>query len=429
MTNKKLLKEISAWERENIITPDAADTLRERYSSGGKNTLITIFSILGSVLIGTGVVLLFATNWKNMSLTAKTLVSFLPLVIGQGLAVFTVARKYGSTLFRESAAILYTAGIFATVAMISSSFRLGTRSEIYVLICALMCLPVIYLLDAVSPLIVYYTAVIFWGIDTLRSSASFSGFGLLVIFILLGMLFSFITGKKSEFSSARYTYTLWLSVAASFFIVVALAQALDANLMSLFLGYFAIIFAIAGLDSDYSSPFRTVGSIGCMVIIFIFSINRSWDNDDDPISSLLCLALTVIFAAAAVIISVIRQRGDIFKLIFVIGGAISSVVVALVGFFGVNNGFFVSVAVNIILIAMAIGFIARGAIKTEMITTNIGLVTAGGIIAARIIDDNIDIVIKSLVFIAMGSALLLVNRSLLKKKRSAVIELPEVDEK
>ena len=426
MTNKKLLREISKWKEEELISSETESILIKRYSSDGRNTLITIFSVLGSALIGTGIILLFATNWVNIPMSIKTVVSFLPLVLGQGIGVFTLFKKYDSTVFRECAAIFYTAGIYATVAIISFGFHLGTKGAVYSLICAVMTLPVMFVLDAVSPLLVYYCSVIYWGIDTMETTDSVVRFLCSVALIVLGMLFCFLIGRKSSFSQGRYSYSLWLSVTASFYVTVGISDSID-GFMPLIFAFFVLIYSVSRHNDEYSKPFRTIGSIGIIVMTVIYSLGKSWGVGDDIIAALLGGIITAVIILFAVVFSVIRQRRDIFKLIFTLGASASVLLAVISHFFEDADMTAFTVIINIVLIAICVGFIIRGAVRTEMITTNIGLITAITVIFIRLIDDSFSIVLKGIVFILMGLVLLIVNMRLLKKKKSVSVykEVPE----
>lgn len=62
---KKLFKEISLWTQEGIIRPEQADRIKQKYSEAlAYNRLVSTIFILGSVLIGLGIILFVASNWQ-----------------------------------------------------------------------------------------------------------------------------------------------------------------------------------------------------------------------------------------------------------------------------------------------------------------------------------------------------------------------------
>jgi uncharacterized membrane protein len=93
---KWLLHEIDLWMGEGIISAEQGAALKERYPAPGENFAwgrIIFFSI-GAVLIGLGVILLFAYNWQRMPKFAKLAVIFIAL-IGAHCAGFYLKRPAG----------------------------------------------------------------------------------------------------------------------------------------------------------------------------------------------------------------------------------------------------------------------------------------------------------------------------------------------
>ena len=92
---KWLLNEIDRWQSEEIINEETADTLRGMYiRKKSVNVLMILFSVIGSVLIGMGIVLVSANNWwYSLPVSVRTFIGFLPLLVSQGL-VFYVFKTF-----------------------------------------------------------------------------------------------------------------------------------------------------------------------------------------------------------------------------------------------------------------------------------------------------------------------------------------------
>jgi len=75
--NKKdwLLKEIPQWEVDGLISRDQAQLLRQKYQTSPENSQYgldtIIISVIGALLIGLGIILFFAWNWKDMPRWSK----------------------------------------------------------------------------------------------------------------------------------------------------------------------------------------------------------------------------------------------------------------------------------------------------------------------------------------------------------------------
>jgi hypothetical protein len=93
---KWLFNEIDLWIGKGIITADQGAVLKGRYPAPGESLAwgrIIFFSI-GAVLIGLGVILLFAYNWQRLHKFAKLAVIFAALIIAHG-AGFWLKRAAG----------------------------------------------------------------------------------------------------------------------------------------------------------------------------------------------------------------------------------------------------------------------------------------------------------------------------------------------
>ena len=66
---RRLYTEIPTWVRSGILSEEGAERLRTLYGEpeGGRirNVALIICAIPGSVLVGPGIILLFAHNWSE----------------------------------------------------------------------------------------------------------------------------------------------------------------------------------------------------------------------------------------------------------------------------------------------------------------------------------------------------------------------------
>ncbi len=108
-----LLNEIEVWVAEGIITADQARKLRRRYpapeQAGAWGRIA--FAVAGAVLIGLGVILLFAYNWQAMPKSAKLAVVFAALVAAHGTAFWT-GRAAAKETLHALGTMFFGAGIW-----------------------------------------------------------------------------------------------------------------------------------------------------------------------------------------------------------------------------------------------------------------------------------------------------------------------------
>jgi len=68
---------------------------------------------------GRGIVLIIASNWDQLSQFTKTILAFVPLILGQLLMVFVLLRKNENLTWRESSGVFQLLTIGATISLVS----------------------------------------------------------------------------------------------------------------------------------------------------------------------------------------------------------------------------------------------------------------------------------------------------------------------
>ena len=114
-----------------------------------RKTLSLVLVIMGSLLFAVGLIFLFIYFWEKLPGLMKTALSFLPLLAGAGFGLFTVLTKKESVPFRESAAVLWYAGVISTFALINSLFSVDFGFANLLLADVILLLPVPFLLDSI----------------------------------------------------------------------------------------------------------------------------------------------------------------------------------------------------------------------------------------------------------------------------------------
>jgi uncharacterized membrane protein len=113
-----LLAEIDRWTAEKIITPDQAGVLRDRYTGPAATVPwgLLVFATAGAVVIGFGVILLFAYNWAEMPKAGKLALVFAALIGAHAGGVRLLAREGWPSKLGEALVVLgtmfYGAGIW-----------------------------------------------------------------------------------------------------------------------------------------------------------------------------------------------------------------------------------------------------------------------------------------------------------------------------
>ncbi len=236
------IAEVFGVEPEEIIYGKKRNTAEEKEKQLFGNTLVTVLSILGCLLIGVGVVMIFIKWWENSPDLLKLLACFVPALAGQGFGIYTYVRKKESRAWCEGASVLWMLGVGVTTAAITglASHQFVKEELIFIFLAATyFCLMLFF--NTVSPLPVIYTLSIIWfeyavsdiGMYQISPEAV-SGKEMMLRFaaavvaeaVFIGCII--FTQKKlctKESNIVRYTFTEWISfIAVTVFVCLVIAR-------------------------------------------------------------------------------------------------------------------------------------------------------------------------------------------------------------
>ncbi len=164
MVSKKDLEELL---QAGVISEEVAGSISDYYhkkDSNAGNRLIVIFSIVGATLIGGGIVLIIASNWDQLSQLTKTILAFVPLILGQLLMVFVLLRKNENQTWRESSGVFQLLTIGATISLVSQVYYIPGRLDLFMLLWTALSLPIIYLMRSSVASLLYLIGIMFFAI-------------------------------------------------------------------------------------------------------------------------------------------------------------------------------------------------------------------------------------------------------------------------
>jgi len=414
---KWLLGEVKKWEEEGLISGEVSQILRERYGLSKKaNILVLFFSIIGTILIGAGIILIFAKNWYRIPLAFKTIISFLPLVLSQAFSFYVLSKRKDSLAFRESASLFMAASVFLAVALVGQTFHLSGDFSSYVLTCGLLFMPSMFILDAVSPLIVYYYTVINWaGIET-------NGLANAVVLVLAMAAGIYFVYKKRKSNPQLVYYLKTITVIASFLAFCFLSEMVRLDLAIALGCFFILLYALSLIQENVHEPLLNFSILGGFVLLCFLSYQSLWDRFYlAPNLIGACLAgFLLIFSYALCF----KKAGDIKRIIaLVLAGVIvlSRLVLAwVVPKTNIVNPFIsvpFTILVNFYMAYLAVIFIIKGAKEGNIKISNVGLVAICVQVVLRFFDYDFDFLTRGIAFLIMGIAFLVVNLYLSKSKR------------
>ena len=163
-----MLGELPTLLENGVIDGATAERLRRHYETGAgksRNWALTVFGILGGTLVGLGIILLLAHNWADLSRAARTALAFAPLVAAQLLALWVFRAGKESAAWREGLGLFWTLAVGAAIALVAQTYHIPGDAGRFALTWMLLALPIVYLLNATGPALVYLAGLTFWAGD------------------------------------------------------------------------------------------------------------------------------------------------------------------------------------------------------------------------------------------------------------------------
>lgn len=415
---------------KNKFTQDESDKTRQ------KNIMKILLSVFGSLFTGVGLVLLFVFFWVDFPLPVKTAFCIIPVIAGQAFAVFVYLKKKSSTVWSESAAVIWCVGIIAAIALINSVYDIHYGYENYLIVDALLCLPSIFVFNAVSPIAPYFYMILHWSAFSENIIAG-------LILLVLGGLY--LLYNKNKLNETKVKFAFWLSVTATVLFIFFSLMQFKASPLTVIIAVFAFLFAVSKKIPDLTMPFYFPGLLGT-VFFTVFMSNLDIVKDtvyyygETNITKIIMLAVSLLIIGAGVFIGRESYDENIIKILITSFTVLLIVMLFIWNFFGkpaqgmkiydseyVNSAFNKVFEIILFLPAVATGvcLIIGGVNKIRLLEVNLGIIMLfAELVQITIMFSDINILVLSLVFIAFGAVLITVN-CLMSKKKKVLIDADE----
>ncbi len=418
------LSEVFEISLEELIYGEKRNTTIETEVKNYRSTATVIIAILGSLLVAAGLGLIFTFGWQKLPFLMKAVFAFVPLLLGQGAAVYTLKKKSNSVSFREGASVLWGAGIVSTLALANSIFDVNLGFNNCLFLDTVMVLPIMYFMNSVSPLFFCFFGVINWGI--------FFGYYRYISFIeitsvlILIFIIAFPLFKKEKLSKAALNIAKWFST---------LSLLLSAYFIS---DLFGGVFVLAGLgvsillfvykkDFSFFSPSGFVGSVGSFAISIMAAIFLEEDLDINPKNDFkfyLLIVIGIALSLAVLVYAIVKFKENIednmVRLFSAIGfSAIFFIFLLNVSMVPLKLQFDTESSLLTIIIIFLEGllFILYGAKENKLFPINLGFLAIIALFVHYMLGYKPDLLVNGIILLLMGAVLLGVNLSVTKKKQ------------
>ncbi len=188
-----LLEQLPEWEREGLISREAACTLRDRHqalqaaSDSHPGAAQIVLGWLGALLVGLGLIAVIGYNWDHFSRSVRLLFAFIPLLCTQA-ASFRVIRGSAAVWVCESAALLQALATGACIAIVSQIYNLGGEWTGFLFWWMLLSLPLVWLMRSNAVAVFYLLAIATWSCGRTEAGLAFHDSPMMYPVLLLGVV-------------------------------------------------------------------------------------------------------------------------------------------------------------------------------------------------------------------------------------------------
>jgi len=382
--------------------------------------LVSEQTVMGSILVGLGVILILAHNWDDFSRSIKTIFAFLPLVIGQILVGYSILKSK-STTWKEASGVFLFFAIGSSIALVSQIYNIPGELSNYLLTWVLLALPLIYLLksNALGVLHIIFTTYYVCEYGYFNGSLDAPWLYIVLILAVVPLYKSLIKNFPNANITSIFNWLIPLSV------IIAIGAFIDDNEIFIFLVYvflFSLLYNIGKLPYFNKQKLRRngyliLGSLGTIFVLLLTSFEWIWDeifNEEISFNSQGFYISLVLFLSTlgVVIYNHINKHiigFNLFQYVFII--------FPIIFFIGLTYGITSMVLINILLLILGVMAIKIGVDKFHFGVLNYGLIIISVLIVCRFFDTNISFIVRGLLFVIIGVAFFLINYVMLKKQK------------
>lgn len=427
MSIKKELKDLID---NDIISEDIADKIRKYYQNDApkqKQRLLIIFSIIGAVLISLGILLLIAHNWDNLSRITKTILAFLPIIIGQTACAYSFFKKDNHPIWTEGSGIFLSISIGATMSLISQIYNIPGSLGTFVFYWSILSIPIIYLMQSQITAVFSLLLVVVFAVNS--GYSYHSDLPSILTWPLFISIIPFYIKRINHNNQGIFVHIFTWLLCLSLTIIMGIHGKSQEDL--LFISYFLMfqLFYLFGQNYSekqnytYQKTFSIAGMIGMNAVLLTLSFNRIWINilEQKVVFNQLFTSPEFIQLCFVLIISIwvktrLSKANHISKTDFYRHLDIPFIIIFILGYFLPISVYLI----NMLILAIGIFTIKEGLNKNSLSILNLGLFITSLLIIFRFFDADLSFVLKGILFILLGLSFFLANYLLIKKQSDDV---------
>jgi uncharacterized membrane protein len=420
---KNIINDLQELIAEGLLSEDAAQKIKAFYKQKElqqPQRINIVFGIIGSVLVGLGIILMVAHNWDELNRTLKAFFSFLPLIIGQLFCGYALLKKQDSVTWKESAATFLFFAVGASLALIAQVYNIPGNLSSFLFTWMLLCFPLIYIMPSSMASLLFMVGVTAFGVEDgygYQSKDSYHYWWLLLLAIP-HYLQLILKQPDSNFTFFHH----WFLPLSLTICLATLAGSAEAYMFIAYMSMFGVFYLLGtsnGLDFKrvISNGYLVIGSLGTMGLLLALSFKWFWEElaMENDLLSLAEWAAVIVPTGIAIFLLyksfINRGNKAINPMGFIFAGFI------LIFFIGISAPIAGVILMNLLVLAAAVFTMQRGHSLNHLGILNYGLFIIMALVVCRFFDTHISFVIRGLMFVAVGAGFFFANSRFIKKRK------------
>lgn len=421
-----IIKDLTELVEAAVINQETADRIKNYYqskSSSSTSRLFIVFAIFGALLTGLGIILIIAHNWDELSRGTKTVIAFLPLVMGQLLCGYVLMKKRSSIAWKESTTTFLIFAVGAVIALISQIYNIPGNLGSFLLTWTILVFPLIYIMNSSLASLLFIV-----GITSYACVTSYFSYpkedSYLYWLLLLGALPHYYQLYKEKPLSNFMIFHHWIIPLS---VVITLGTVAKTNGELMYIAYFSLLglFYTMG-DSDFfthqksiNNGYKIIGTLGTLILLLSLSFDGFWEklrSKDFSFYEILAspefkATSIVFFLAAAVFYFQHKNKtiGQIKPIAFVFLVFLATFILGL--YLPVSV-----VLINLCVFTIGILTMREGSRMDHLGILNLGLLIITILVVCRFFDKDLSFVLRGLMFLSVGAGFFATNYIMLKKR-------------
>jgi uncharacterized membrane protein len=427
--SKAVLKALPDLIEAGLLSEEQARRIRDFYQQQpdrSSHRALLVFGILGALLVGLGIILIIAHNWDQLSRSLKTVLAFLPLVIGQAVSLYVLLKKSEQKAWREAAATFLFLAFGACISMISQIYNIPGEVSDLLLIWMVLGLPLVYIMRSSMASFIFLFGITYYGAQLGYSEYPTQiPYWYWILFLLI-LPHYYLLIKKTPSSN----FTIFHHWIMPLSLIITLGTFGQQEELLMFLAYFSLfgwLYLIGQLTYFDEHPlknngFLILGSLGSIILLLMLSFDFFWEElyrqrqdfwswTSTPefwvVTALTLLALAFLYLYA-------RRNGthkiSLMEVLFLV-----FLLLFGIGFYAPDQSLLL---VNILLLVLGILYIRKGTQQDHLGILNYGLLIITALILCRFFDTKWSFILRGVLFVMVGIGFFIANYQMIQKRKN-----------